>query len=137
MASNLKFGSKRDGYAVLDEFYKSLMFQYIMDGDFNRNERDILLVIFRKTVHFEKWEDRISMYALCKAVGISETTLRATLERLEEKCLINIKRSKGGKCVYSNKKYNAFSLHTYLINAVYQKWEETKLENGFNINYDF
>lgn len=136
MASNLRFGNKEEGYANLDEFFKSLMFQQIMDGDLNRNERDVLLVVFRKTIHYEKWADRIAMYWLTKATGISESTLRATLERLESKGLLDIKRSTGGKSK-SAKKYNEFSLSTYLINSVYQKWTTIKLENGFDIKYKF
>lgn len=136
MANNLRFGNKDDGYAILDEFFKSLMFQQIMDGDLNRNERDVLLVVFRKTIHYEKWSDRIAMYWLAKATGISESTLRATLERLENKSFLEIKKSTGGKS-NSAKKYNEFSLSTYLINSVYQKWKNIKLENSFDIKYEY
>ena len=136
MASNLSLGNETDGYASIDEFYKSLMFQQIMDSDLNRNERDVLLVIFRKTIHYEKWKDRISMYWLSKAVGISDLTLRATLERLENKSLIDINRSTGGKST-SNKKYNEFKIHTYFISMVFKKWENIKLENGFTVQREF
>lgn len=136
MASNLSLGNETDGYASIDEFYKSLMFQQIMDSDLNRNERDVLLVIFRKTIHYEKWKDRISMYWLSKAVGISDLTLRATLERLENKSLIDINRSTGGKST-SNKKYNEFKIHTYFTSMVFKKWENIKLENGFTIQREF
>lgn len=135
MANNLKVGNKEDGYAILDEFFKSLMFQRIMDADLNRNERDVLLVIFRKTIHYEKWTDRISMYWLSKAVGISDTTLRAAIERLENKSFIDVVRSTGGKST-SSKKYNEFSIHTYFVNMVFQKWEDIKLDNGFSIQYE-
>ncbi|KAB7884972.1 replication protein [Poseidonibacter ostreae] len=135
MASNLKIGSEDNGYAILDEFFKSLMFQQVMDSDLSRNERDVLLVIFRKTIHYEKWNDRISMYWLSKTVGISTTTLRVTLKRLENKSFIDVTRSTGGKTV-SSKKYNEFSIHTYLVNMVFKKWEEIKLDNGFDIQYD-
>ncbi|KAB7889734.1 replication protein [Poseidonibacter ostreae] len=135
MASNLKIGSEDNGYAILDEFFKSLMFQQVMDSDLSRNERDVLLVIFRKTIHYEKWNDRISMYWLSKTVGISPTTLRVTLKRLENKSFIDVTRSTGGKTV-SSKKYNEFSIHTYLVNMVFKKWEEIKLYNGFDIQYD-
>ena len=134
MANNLKIGNKEDGYAILDEFFKSLMFQRIMDSDLNRNERDVLLVIFRKTIHYEKWTDRISMYWLSKAVGISDNTLRAAIERLENKSFIDVVRSTGGKST-SSKKYNEFSIHTYFVNMVFQKWENIKLDNGFTIQY--
>ncbi len=135
MANNLLYGNKKEGFAKLDEFYKSLVFQHIMDGDFSRNERDTLLVIFRKTIHFEKWTDRIAVHSLCKSVGICETTLRATLLTLEEKCLVKIKRSRGGKCS-CDKKYNSYGLHNYLLELVFRKWEEIKLENGHSIKYE-
>jgi hypothetical protein len=135
MASNLKFGSKEEGYSVLDEFFKSLMFQQIIDADLSRNERDVLLVIFRKTIHFEKWKDRLSMYWLSKAVGISDTTLRAAIERLECKSFIDVVRSTGGKSS-SSKKYNEFSINNYFVDRVYRIWEEIKRNNGFTINVD-
>ena len=130
MASNLKYGNSFDGYSKLDEFFKSLMFQKIMDMDLSRNERDVLLVIFRKTIHFEKWKDRIAMYWLSKACGVSLTTLRVTLERLENKSLIDIEKSTGGKSD-SNKKYNEFSISNYLIESIYDKWENIKIDNNF------
>lgn len=134
MASNLKFGNKEEGFALLDEFFKSLMFQQIMDGDLNRNERDVLLVIFRKTIHYEKWSDRIAMYWLGKATGLSSNTLRAAIERLENKGLLDVKRSNGGKTDSVNK-YNEFALSVYLINIVYKKWEDIKASYGFEIKY--
>lgn len=136
MANNLRVGNEEHGYAILDEFFKSLMFQQIMDSDLNRNERDVMLVIFRKTIHYEKWSDRISMHWLCKAVGISDTTLRVTLERLENKSFLDVTRSTGGKSK-SSKKYNEFKIHTYFINMVYERWETIKEDNGFTIQRDY
>ena len=134
MSSNLRIGNNTKGYVTLDEFYKSLMFQYLMDN-YNKYERDVMLVIFRKTLHFEKWEDRLSMNWLRTSVGISDNTLRATIKRLEAKNLIEIKRSQGGKC-NSEKKYNKFSLSMYIIDAVYAKWLEIKDDNMFEVKYD-
>lgn len=136
MGSSLSFGNEEEGYKKLDEFFKSLMFQQIMDSELSRNERDVLLVIFRKTIHFEKWRDRISMHWLSKAVGISDTTLRITLSRLEEKSLIEIKRSPGGKSNNSYK-FNEFKINTYFTSMVMRKWEMIKVENGHTINYDW
>ena len=136
MAKGLKVGNKQDGYIALDEFYKSLMFQKIIDSNFSRNERDVLLVIFRKTIHFDKWQDRLSMYWLTQAVGISRNTLKATLIRLDEKGLLDICKSVGGK-TKSPKKYNEFGLSNYLINDVYSKWEQIKKDNGIEITYNF
>lgn len=125
-----------DGEKVkLDDFYKSLMFQKIMDSDFTRNERDTLLVVFRKTIHYDKWEDFISMYWLGQSVGIGDTTLRITIKRLNEKGLINFKPSTGGK-TKSSKKYNSFGISSYLINDVYQKWIKIKDDCGIPLNYE-
>ncbi|RUM45482.1 MAG: hypothetical protein DSY46_02845 [Hydrogenimonas sp.] len=114
----------------IDEFYKSLMFQEIMDGGFSRNERDVMLVIFRKTVHFNKWSDRIGNHWLCKAVGIGENTLRATLRQLEAKGLIDIKRSSGGRSI-SPKRFSLFSLSDEFATMVFNRWLKAKEENGF------
>lgn len=122
------------GNVELDNFFKTLMFQKIMDSGFTRNERDTLLVIFRKTIHFDKWEDNLSMYWLSRAVGIGETTLRITLRRLEDKSLISFIASSGGK-TKSPKKYNAFGISGYLINDVYRAWVEIKEENGISLKY--
>ena len=116
----------------LDEFYKSLMFQRIMDGDFNRDERDVLLVIFRKTVHFDKWYDRLGIYFLSKAVGVGQVKLRRTLTQLKEKGLIDIEQSKGGK-TDSNKKFSNFSLSDNLIFLVADRWRDIKEDNGFDL----
>lgn len=114
----------------LDEFYKSLLFQRIMDGDFNRDERDVLLVVFRKTVHFDKWYDRLSIYAFSKAVGICQSKLRQTITQLEAKGLLEVDKSKGGR-TDSTKKYNKFSLSKDLIFLVSDRWLEIKEENGY------
>lgn len=117
----------------LDEFYKSLMFQRIMDGDFSRDERDILLVIFRKTVHFDKWYDRLGMYWLSKAAGVGQNKLRNTLKQLKAKGLVEVEQSKGGR-TDSSQRFSKFSLAKDLIFLVVAKWVEIKEDNGFYIN---
>lgn len=96
-------------YSFIDDSFKSLMFQKIMDLKISRNERDILIVIFRKTISNNKWSGRISMETLASDVGISDTTLRLTLNMIESKKLIEINRSAGGKSE-NDKKYNEFKL---------------------------
>ena len=118
------------GDIELDNFFKTLMFQRIMDGDFNRDERDVLLVISRKTIHFNKWSDRIGIYTLSKLVGVGLAKTRQTLKQLEAKGLLDIERSKGGR-TDSTKKYSEFSLSRDLIGLVVDKWENTKIENDF------
>lgn len=116
----------------LDEFYKSLLFQRIMDGDFNRDERDVLLVVFRKTVHFDKWYDHLAIYAFSKAVGICQSKLRQTITQLEAKGLLDVEKSTGGR-TDSIKKYNKFSLSNDLIFLVADRWLEIKEENGYEV----
>ena len=120
---------------VIDEFFKSLMFQEIMDIDLPRNERDTLLVVFRSTLHFDKWSDKIAMYWLSKKIGIGENTLRITLDRLESKSLVDISRSKGGKTKSVNR-FNSFSLNSYLVDKVFRKWQEIKIDDGYDFIYD-
>ncbi len=127
--SSLYFSSEY-GDIKLDEFFKSLVFQQIMDSGFDQSERDVLLVISRKTIHFNKWSDRISIYALSKLVGVGLAKLRQTLKQLEAKGLIDIEHSKGGR-LESNKKYSEFSLSHDLVSLVINKWSDIKSENGF------
>lgn len=134
MGSNLSIGSQEGGYARIDEFFKSLMFQQIMDSKLTRNERDVLLVIFRKTLHFDKWMDNISMHWLSKSVGIGINTLRPTLKKLEEKKIIEIEVSTGGKSK-SAKRFNGFRIGTKLRSVVYEKWEQIKEDNNIPIEY--
>ncbi len=117
----------------LDEFFKSLMFQRIMDGDFNRDERDLMLVIFRKTIHFDKWYDHLGIYWLSKAVGVCQSKLRATIKQLQAKGLIDVKRSKGGR-IDSNKKFSRFSLSEDFIFLIVDNWRQVKEEQGFYID---
>ncbi|MDM5264564.1 hypothetical protein PF327_10200 [Sulfurovum sp. XTW-4] len=119
----------------LDEFYKSLLFQRIMDGDFNRDERDVLLVIFRKTLHFDKWYDRLGIYWLSKAVGIGQNKLRQTLKQLEAKGLLEVEHSKGGR-TNGNQKFSQFSLANDFIFLIVDKWLDIKMDNDFKSSYE-
>ena len=123
----------QDEQIPLDEFFKSMMFQRIMDGGFSRDERDVMLVIFRKTIHFNKWDDYLGIHWLTKDVGISLTKLRQTIKQLEAKGLIEVEKSKGGS---GNKKerFNKFSLSLELLTLVINDWLNIKDENGFIIN---
>lgn len=116
----------------LDEFYKSLLFQRIMDSDFSRDERDVLLVVFRKTVHFDKWYDRLAIYNFSKAVGICQSKLRRTIAQLEAKGLLDVEKSTGGR-TDSTLKYHKFSLSNDLIFLVADRWLEIKEENGYDL----
>lgn len=115
---------------VLDEFYKSMMFQQIMDGDFSRDERDMLLVISRKTIHYNKWYDRLGIYWLSQAVGIGHNKTRQIIRQLEAKGLIEVEHSKGGR-TESNKRFSKFALANDLVFLVVRKWIEVKEDNGF------
>ncbi len=129
--SNLQVTYQEDN-VTLDEFYKSMMFQRIMDGDFSRDERDVMLVIFRKTLHFDKWYDHLGIYWLSESVGVCQSKLRKTIKQLEAKGLIDVERSKGGR-TDSHKKYSKFSIGDNFIFMVVREWVQIKDENDFSI----
>jgi len=129
--ANLKV-TFRECEITLDEFYKSMMFQRVMDGDFSRDERDLMLVISRKTLHFDKWYDHLSIHWLAGAVGMCQSKLRKTIKQLEAKGLVEVERSKGGR-IDSPKKYSKFSLSDELIFIVVDDWHKIKEEQGFYI----
>ena len=128
--------TQNDETIELDEFYKSMMFQRIMDGDFNRDERDVMLVIFRKTLHFDKWYDHLGIHWLSESVGICQSKLRKTIKQLEAKGLIEIERSKGGR-IDSHKKFSKFSLANDFIFLVIREWVEIKEDNDFYIGTNY
>jgi len=133
--SNLQVTYQEDN-VTLDEFYKSMMFQRIMDGDFSRDERDVMLVIFRKTLHFDKWHDRLGIYWLSESVGVCQSKLRKTIKQLEAKGLIDVERSKGGS-TDSHKKYSKFSIGDNFIFMVVREWVQIKDENDFSIGSEY
>ena len=112
----------------LDHFFKSLMFQAIFDKEFDRDERDVLLVIFRKTIHFNKQWDRISIRELSQKAGPCESKVRDAIKRLESKAFIDIKVSKGGR-TESRKRFNAYRISMYLFNDVLKKYNSSKRDH--------
>lgn len=117
----------------LDEFYKSLMFQYIMDMDsINKDERDILLLIFRKTIHFNKYSDRLGIYFISKSVGIGQVKTRKIIKQLEYLELIYVERSTGGR-IKSEKKFHLFSLHDSTIETIFFAWLGVKGDKNFYV----
>ena len=113
----------------LDEFYKSLVFQEILDSEFTKYEKYVLLVVLRKTLHFNKWSDRLAMYWLSKATGIGVSKLRETIKQLELKGLLEIKHSKGGR-TSSADKFNEYSLSEQLLFKVFNDWTDIKEDYG-------
>ena len=128
----LKITTTRSGQEEtieLDEFFKSLVFQEILDGDFSRFEKFVLLVVLRKTLHFNKWSDRIAMYWLSKATGIGLTKLRDTIKQLEYKGLLEVEHSKGGR-TSKKEKFNEYALSEELLFKVFGEWYDIKEECG-------
>ena len=117
---------------ILDEFFKTLMFQQIMDARFSQSERDVLLVILRQTIHYSKFSDRICIHHLSVLVGVGLAKLRQTLKQLEAKGLLTIEQSKGGR-TESRKKFSKFSLSQELISLVVKNWIEIKENNEFEL----
>jgi len=113
----------------LDEFYKSLVFQEILDSEFTKYEKYVLLVVLRKTLHFNKWSDRLAMYWLSKATGLSMVKLRETIKQLELKGLLEVKHSKGGR-ISSADKFNEYSLSEQLLFKVFNDWVDIKDDYG-------
>ncbi|WP_193151288.1 replication protein [Sulfurimonas sediminis] len=118
----------------IDEFYKSLLFQFIMDSNFLRNERDLLLVIKRKTLHFGKVSDHLSFSWLMKATGLKRVTLRNTINTAEQKGLITIKKSKGGR-IDSATKYSEYRISSTMLQYVGKEWLKIKDGEGFAESY--
>ena len=113
----------------IDEFYKSLLFQEILDSEFSKYEKYVLLVVLRKTLHFNKWSDRLAMHWLSTATGIGMSKLRETLKQLEHKGLLNVQHSKGGR-TEKRDKFNEYRLSDELLFKVFHSWYEIKDDNG-------
>ena len=113
----------------LDEFYKSLVFQEILDSEFTKYEKFVLLVILRKTLHFNKRCDRLAMHWLSKATGVGLTKLRETIKQLEYKGLVDINHSKGGR-TSKKEKFNEYALSDNILSKVLHEWVGIKDELG-------
>ena len=94
------------------------MFQTIMDGDFDKLERDFILVIFRKTVHWNKWKDKVSAYQMQKALGVSNKTFYAVRERVLAKGFIDIEIAYGGH----QGNLNIYGISDELCSYSIKKW---------------
>ena len=132
---NKKISLVLDGVSyTVDEFFKSMVFQYIMDDEsLDRDERDVLLLIFRKTLHFNKWSDRLGIYFMSTSIGIGQVKTRKAIKQLEDKHLISVERSKGGR-VANNKKFHLFEIHGDFVSTVFGAWKLIKENQGFDID---
>ncbi len=113
----------------VDHFFKSLTFQVLFDKNFNRDERDILLVIFRKTTHFNKMWDRLSIQEISEISGLYEKKTKDILKRLESKAFIDVIHSKGGRGS-SRERFNAYRLGLYLFDDIFKKYNQAKRDHG-------
>ena len=89
-----------------------------------------LLFILRKTICFDKIDDRLSMYHLQQKLEISPATLRKAIVIGEDENLTIVKRSKGGD-MQSNTKYNQFRLSDKLLIELIEYVEEIRDDNDF------
>ncbi len=122
-----------EGAVVVDDFFKSLMFQKIMDNEgLNKNELLLMLVIFRRTVHFNKWTDKISMNRLSKETRLGLNTLRKTIDSLRNKVLIAGNKSKGGR-TQDIGKYNEFGFTIAFAHEVFLQFKEIREEQEIPI----
>ena len=112
-------------------FYKSLMFQAILDNEFDRDERDVLLVIFRKTLHYNKQWDYISVGELSYLSGASERKTKEAVKRLESKAFIDVRRYKGGRS-QSRSRFNAYRISAYMYEDINNKYRSARRDHDFN-----
>ncbi len=96
--------------SIYSYFDKCIMYQVIEDMTLTINERSIIHVIFRKTIHYNKLWDRISLGQFQNRMKIKPQSLRNLLTDMAEKDLIIIRRSKGGRAKENRKIFNAYSL---------------------------
>ena len=128
--SRLKASFRGESY-VIDEFFKSLMFQTIMDASkLNRNERAVLLVVFRKTLHYDKRMDTLGIHWLSKAARIGEHTTRTAIKGLIEKKFLKKEISQGGQSS-SKRRFNSFGISDGLLEIVFRQWIKLKEESGY------
>ena len=128
MAFTIKYG---DGYEFeVDYFSKAIMFQKIIDSDINKHTKSIVLYVLRKTLYFDKLEDRLSMHHLHKKLELSPATLRKSIVIAEDDNLLKVTRSKGGD-MYSNTKYNLFRLSDKLLIELIKYVDEIRELNDF------
>lgn len=107
-----------------------MVFQNIMDGDFHKEERMVLLVVYRQTLHYDKWKDTLSNFQLVKKTGLDVRKVRSSGEQLEAKGLIEVARSKGGRGTVYDRSHE-YRLSTDFISMVFRKWLDIKEESGF------
>ena len=130
MALELKYNGEP---FTVDNFCKIIMFQNIIDmEEIDNNSKNLLLYILRKTLCFNKFNDRLAMYHLQKQLKISENTLRKTIKYCEENNLISIERSVGGK-TSRKERFNLFRLHNDLLSDLIRYVEEIRENNDFDI----
>jgi len=114
----------------IDNFTKVLLFQQIVDMEVDKNIKSLLLYIHRKTLCFDKLQDRLAMYHLQKKLQLSELTLRKIIKEAEKKDLIKIERSAGGD-MKSNKRFNLFMISPTLLSELIDNILEIRELNDF------
>jgi hypothetical protein len=128
MAFTIKYGN---GFEFeVDYFSKVLMFQNIIDMDTDNNTKNLLLFILRKTLCFDKLDDRLSMYLLSKQLKVSDKTLRNTVKTAQNDNLIKVVKSIGGHTKNSNR-FNLFRLSDMLLMNLIEYIEEIRENNDF------
>jgi len=114
----------------IDNFTKVLLFQQIVDLEIDKNIKSLLLYIHRKTLCFDKLQDRLAMYHLQKKLQLSDVTLRKVVKEAEQKDLIKIKRSVGGD-MKSSKRFNLFMISPSLLSELIENILYIREENDF------
>ena len=72
---------------------QSILFKKIMDGNYTRAERAVLLLMSRKSIHFDSLMFAISMQDFKEAVEIGMPALRKAISAVEAKEVLRVRRS--------------------------------------------
>ena len=113
----------------LDEFYKSLLFQHIMDLKLPPVETSFCMVLLRQTLHYGKWHDFLAISRIAREIGTAPARARKIISSLEEKEIITVGRSNGGG-TKSPHRFHEFEFSDKLIFEVFDKWLTCKEDLG-------
>ncbi len=104
----------------VDNHYKSFWFKYIFDGNFDRDERGVLLVILRNTIFADRLWDILPIKELSERSGVSKRKTKEAIKRLEARSIIEADHSRSGA---SKKKFKGYRLSLHLL-VVFSTAEE-------------
>ena len=120
---------RNDEEYLIDEFYKSLLFQHICDLDLEPVQTSFCMMLLRQTLHYGKWSDNLAIYRISKAIGTAPARARRVIAELEAMEIISVTRSTGGR-TDSPSRFNEFEFSNRLIFTVFDLWLTCKENLG-------